>query len=509
MFEWVEQQPLLLSLFFILFVTIYVLKLTTSQKYRKLKLPPSPSKLPIIGNLHQLGLLPHRSLQSLAKQYGPLMLLRLGQTPTLIVSSVDAAREIFKTQEVKFLDRPKRKFTEKLSYSYKDLAFAPYGHYWKQVRKISASHLFSSQRVASFRTHREEEANLMVDKIRHLSSTSSSIGVNLSELVFSFTNNVVCRVTMGRKFGADEGGMKFKKMIAGFMYFVSVFNVEDFIPWLFWVNIVNGLNARAVKTYNEMDEFLEKVIQEHIQSRKKDKKGVEDFVDVLLELEQNGSMGGVPFDNGNIKAIILDMFAAGTETSLTTVVWAMTELIQQADIMKEVQMEIRDVAKGKGFITEDDLEKMHYMKMVIKETLRLHIPGPFLVPRESIQDAKIHGYDIPANTTVIVNAWAIARDPLYWEYPEKFIPKRFLNSSVDYKGQDFQFIPFGAGRRACPAINFAIPDMELPLANLLYHFDWTLPNGTTIKELDVTEEFSATAYKKHPLILVATPHNFE
>ncbi|PIA50862.1 hypothetical protein AQUCO_01200263v1 [Aquilegia coerulea] len=509
MFEWVEQQPLLLSLFFILFVTIYVLKLTTSQKNRKLKLPPSPSKLPIIGNLHQLGLLPHRSLQFLAKEYGPLMLLRLGQTPTLIVSSVDAAREILKTQEVKFLDRPKRKFAEKLSYSYKDLAFAPYGDYWKQVRKISASHLFSSQRVASFRTLREEEANLMVDKIRHLSSTSSSIGVNLSELVFSFTNNVVCRVTMGRKFGADEGGMKFQKIIAEFLYFVSVFNVEDFIPWLSWVNILNGLNARAVKNYNEMDEFLEKVIQEHIQSRKKDKKGVEDFVDVLLELEQNGSMGGVPFDNDNIKAIILDMFSAGTDTSLLTVVWAMTELIQQADIMKEVQMEIREIAKGKGFITEDDLEKMHYMKMVIKETLRLHIPAPMLVPREAMQDAKIQGYDIPANTNVIINAWAIARDPLYWEDPEKFIPKRFLNSSVDYKGQDFQFIPFGAGRRACPGINFAIPDMELPLANLLYHFDWTLPNGTTIKELDVTEEFRATAYKKHPLILVAKPHNFE
>ncbi|PIA42028.1 hypothetical protein AQUCO_02100102v1 [Aquilegia coerulea] len=452
-----------------------------------LNLPPSPSKLPIIGNLHQLGTLPHRSLQSLARKHGPLMLLYLGQTPVLIVSSADAAKEVIKTQDFNFCNRPRISFAERLFCSNKDLAFSSYDERWKEIRKISVLHVFSGHRVESFRTIREEEANFMIGKIYECCSSASST-VNLSDIIFSFTNNVVCRVAMGMKFGDNEGA---KKLITEFMNLIGVFNVADFIPWLSMVNNFNGLSSRVEKNAKELDCFLESVIEDHIDRKKKTKNsGDEDFVDVLLGMA-NDKSNRVYFARDNIKPVILDMFIAGTDTTATTLIWAMTELMKHPEIMKE-----------------DDLGQMHYLKMVIKETLRLHSPAPLFIPHESIQDTKLLGYDIPAKTRVFINQWAIANDPMLWDELEEFRPKRFLNTSIDYQGKDFKFFPFGAGRRGCPGILFATPNMELPLANLLYHFNCSLPNGVISKDVDVAEELGLLLRKKSPLLLVPTPCGF-
>ncbi|KAF5194621.1 Cytochrome p450 [Thalictrum thalictroides] len=153
---------------------------------------------------------------------------------------------------------------------------------------------------------------------------------------------------------------------------------------------------------------------------------------------------------------------------------------------------------------------MHYLKAVIKETIRLHPPLPLLVPRESMEYINLKGYDIPAKTRVMINAYAIARDPMSWEEPEKFWPKRFLqggsSASVDFKGCDFQFIPFGAGRRGCPGMTFAMSVVELALANLLNRFDWSLPNGMDARYLNMEEGAGITAYRKSELIVIAKPH---
>nr|DAD30071.1 TPA_asm: hypothetical protein HUJ06_031539 [Nelumbo nucifera] len=201
-------------------------------------------------------------------------------------------------------------------------------------------------------------------------------------------------------------------------------------------------------------------------------------------------------------------YCAGTDTTHTAMEWAMAELLRHPKVMKELQEEVRNVSSGKPYITEKEVEKMQYLKLVIKETLRLHPPIPLLVPRESTQDVKIEGYNIPAKTMVIINAWAIGRDPASWEEPEKFQPKRFLitsagNNLIDFKGNDFQLIPFGAGRRGCPGTQFAITVNELVLANLLYKFDWKLQGG---EDLDMTESTGDTVRKKHPLVAIATPH---
>ncbi|GMP53369.1 hypothetical protein CsSME_00018837 [Camellia sinensis var. sinensis] len=199
------------------------------------------------------------------------------------------------------------------------------------------------------------------------------------------------------------------------------------------------------------------------------------------------------------------MFAAGADTTYTVLEWAMTKLLRHPTTMKKLQEEVRGIAPKKANLTEDDLEQMHYLKAIIKETLRLHHPVPLLIPRESTKHVKLQGYDTPTKTRVFINAWAIGRDPLSWEEPEEFRPERFLNSLIDFNGQNFQFIPFGAGRRGCPGIVFAIANLELVLASLVHKFNWALPGGVTGDNMDLAESSGMTSHGKFPLILVATP----
>lgn len=198
------------------------------------------------------------------------------------------------------------------------------------------------------------------------------------------------------------------------------------------------------------------------------------------------------------------MFVGGTDTTYTVLEWAMSELLRHPKAMEKLQNEVTKIGNGKLFITENDLDKLNYLKAVIKETLRLYPPVPLLVPRESTQDVNVKGYDIAAETMVVTNAWAIGRDPKLWDKPEEFQPERFMDSGMDFKGQNFELIPFGAGRRGCPGTIFGMVIDELSLANVVYKFDWALPNGVNAQDLDMTECIGATIHRKVPLLAVAT-----
>ncbi|KAJ4712451.1 putative Cytochrome P450 [Melia azedarach] len=478
--------------------------------------PPSPPKLPIIGNLHQLGLLPHRSLHALAKRYGPLMLLHFGKVPVLVVSSADAARLIMRSHDSIFANRPKTTPAQKLLYDGKDVALSPeQNEYWRQIKSICVLHLLSNKRVRSFHNIREEETALMIQKIKRLSS--SSLPINLSEALCTLTNDIVCRVSVGRKYSEEEAGRKFMELLEKIEKLLATFHVGDYVPWLAWVCRFNGLDAVLEKVAKEVDEFLERVVEEHEKRMiMKNNKGTdqtaasesEDQKNIMHALLwiQKSNMYGKSIDRVSIKAIILNMFGAGTDTTYTALEWAMTELLRHPDIMKRTQNEVRGIVGDKSDITEEDLDKMHYLKAVIKETLRFHPPVPLLLPRQSTQDVKIKGYDIPAGTQVIINYWTIGRDPALWGQPEEFRPERFMNSSIDFHRSDFQFIPFGAGRRGCPGIQFGMRVAELALANLLKKFDWSLAAGESGEDLDMTESTSVTVHKKSPLVAMATPY---
>jgi cytochrome P450 len=203
-----------------------------------------------------------------------------------------------------------------------------------------------------------------------------------------------------------------------------------------------------------------------------------------------------------------DIFSAGSETSAITIIWAMSEMMKNPEVMKKAQAEVREVFNRNGRVDETAINEMKYLKLLVKETLRAHPPSALLLPRESKERCEINGYEIPAKTKVIVNSWAIARDPKYWTEPESFIPERFLiDSSLDYKGTNFQYLPFGAGRRVCPGYTFGLVMVEYAIALLLYHFDWTLPNGMTYQDLDMTDIAGATVGKKEDLLLIPILHD--
>lgn len=179
--------------------------------------------------------------------------------------------------------------------------------------------------------------------------------------------------------------------------------------------------------------------------------------------------------------------------------------------MKKAQDEVRKIFHGYGGVKESRLNELKYLQAVIKETMRLQPPVPLLIPRESSEKCEINGYEIPAKSRVIVNVWAIGRDSRYWpDDPEKFNPDRFLlDSAVDfdyYQGKDLKYIPFGARRRMCPGILFGMVSVELILAQLLFHFDWKLPDGLRNEELDMTELFALSVRRKNDLCLTPVPY---
>lgn len=200
------------------------------------------------------------------------------------------------------------------------------------------------------------------------------------------------------------------------------------------------------------------------------------------------------------------MYLAGAETSATTTEWAITELVKNPRAMEKAQAEVRHLLAGKRKnIQEEDIKKLDYLKLVIKETLRLHPPAP-LIPREATQRIKIGGYDIPTEAKVLINAWAIGRDPNHWDNADCFLPERFQGSSIDFRGTNFKLIPFGAGKRICPGISFGIASVELALSQLLYYFNWKLPNGKKVEELDMTESLGMTPRRRNDLYVIATPY---
>ncbi|KAL9228380.1 hypothetical protein vseg_003969 [Gypsophila vaccaria] len=500
------QQFLMIILTFVM--PMLVLKLwsklqnTTQQK----KLPPCPKKLPFIGNLHQLrgkNLPTYKILYNLSKEYGPLMFLQLGSIPTLVISSSSVARDMFKAHDLILSSRPQMYAAKWLNYNGQGITFAPYGEHWREVRKIVMLEILSMKRVQSFRSTRENEIERMIDSIVRCCPSP----VNLTELARTLTNDIICTITFGTKYGGVERGngnvnSEASEILQTLQILFGMFNVADFYPWLGWfVNKFNGVNERLKKCSREMDEFFDKIIQEHQETSVGDH---ETFVDVLIRLQKDPNQT-IALTNTHVKGLLMDMFGAGTYTASATIVWMMTELIKNPSIMKKAQDEVRQAIKGKQRVEENDLPKLSYLKLIIKETLRMHPPAPLLVPKESYEPCKFGEYEIPAKTRIFVNAMAISMDPTVWDNPTKFDPERFANSSIDYRGHDFEFIPFGVGRRGCPGINFAILLIEIAVANMLYCFDWSLPKGMTKDDVNMDEAVGLTMAKKEPLILVGTP----
>ncbi|KAL5133068.1 Cytochrome P450 83B1 [Glycine soja] len=483
--------PLLLFFFF-----------QSRRTFKKPPLPPSgPIGLPIIGNLHQLDSSAlYLQLWELSKKYGPLFSLQLGLRPAIVVSSPKLAKEVLKDHDLECCGRPKLLSHQKLSYKGLEIVFSTYGDIWREIKKICVVHVLSSRRVPMFSSIRQFEVKQMIKKISE--HASSSKVTNLNEVVMSLTSTIICRIAFGRSY-EDEGTerSRFHGMLNECQAMWGTFFFSDYIPFLGWIDKLRGLHARLERIFKESDKLYQEVIDEHMDPNRKIPE-YEDIVDVLLRLKKQGSLS-IDLTNDHIKAVLMNMLVAATDTTAATTVWAMTALLKNPRVMKKVQEEIRTLGGKKDFLDEDDIQKFPYFKAVIKETLRLYLPAPLLMQRETNEACIIDGYEIPAKTIIYVNAWAIHRDPKAWKDPEEFSPERFLDITIDLRGKDFELIPFGAGRRICPGMHMAIASLDLILANLLNSFDWELPERMREEDIDTEMLPGITQHKKNPLYVLA------
>ncbi|GAA0143657.1 oxygenase [Lithospermum erythrorhizon] len=433
---------------------------------------------PVIGNMLMMDKLTHRGLAKLANKYGGILHLKMGSGT---LSSFQARKQA-------------------------DMAFSDYGPFWRQMRKLCVMKLFSRKRAESWDSIRDEVDGMISFVAKNISGSE----VNVGELVFGLTRNIIYRAAFGAScsLGQDE----FIRIMQEFSKLFGEFNIADFVPWLSWVD-PHGLTDRLVKARASLDGFIDNIIDDHLEKKKCLKNVlVGDMVDELLAFysedetqvtEYDDLQNAMKLTRDNIKAIIMDVMFGGTETVASAIEWTMAELMRSPEDLKKVQAELDKVVGLDKKIEESDFDKLPYLKCCLKETLRLHPPIPLLL-HETAEATEVSGYYIPAKSRIVINAWAIGHDTNSWEDPDSFKPFRFLKESVlDFKGNHFEFIPFGSGRRSCPEMQLGLYALEV--AHLLHCFTWKLPSGMKPSELDMSDVFGLTSPRATRLVSVPTP----
>ncbi|CAL5078431.1 unnamed protein product [Urochloa decumbens] len=505
----------ILAVFFIL---RYML--SPSGRKKAMNLPPGPRGLPVIGSLGVLAgsLPPHRALAALASRHGALMHLRLGSYHTVVASSAATARLVLKTHDLALADRPPTAAGETMSYGYLGIVHTPYGAYWRMARKLCATELFSARRVASFERVRAEEMRALARGLFEHAGAGAAVAVR--EHVAGATLRNILRMAVGEKwsgcYGSTDGEAFRRTLDEAFAASGAVSNVGEWVPWLGWLDL-QGCRRRMKRLGEIYDRFYEKILDEHEERRRAAAAAGElavasDLVDVLLQLAEecvSEPSSEARLTRDGVKAFIQDIIAGGTESSAVTIEWAMSELLRRPDAMAAAAAELDRVVGRERWVTERDLLGLPYIDAVVKETLRLHPVGPLLVPHHAREHTVVAGYDVPAGARVLVNVWAIARDPASWpDAPGEFRPERFLaagGGGVDVRGAHFELLPFGAGRRICPAVDLAMKLVAAGVANLVQGFAWRLPEGVKPEDVSMEEHVGLSTKRKVPLVAVAEP----
>ncbi|XP_047334769.1 cytochrome P450 81C13-like [Impatiens glandulifera] len=462
------MEDLYYFFFFLTLTLIIIIKFILRHRRRR-NLPPSPPSLPIIGHIHLINKTPqHKSLSTLSSKYGPILFLKFGSRPILLISSPSAAEECFTKNDIIFANRPQTMAGDHLTYNYTTFVFAPYGDLWRCLRRVSVIELFSSRSLQKYSFIRDEESNMLVHHlIKRFSNGENKIRLNywLPVLTFNMMMRLVCGERCVEYEMAElEVGKRIVDDIMDRFAPGTPLSVCDYFPILKWIGY-KGMKKKVMIHHKKRDEFLIGMLDKF---RKQGKLNSISFIQSLINLQQSDPHF---YSEDVIKSLISIMFIAGTGTSMITMESVMSLLLTHPNTLHKLRCEIDDKIGHKNLIIESDIVKLPYLRCIINETLRLRPTTPLLLPHYSSEDCVVGGYDIPKGTTLIVNAWAIQRDPMFWDDPEEFKPERF--ESVMAGGHDsFKFIPFGMGRRECPGNNMGLRMVSLAIATLVQCFEW-------------------------------------
>ncbi|XP_049370017.1 geraniol 8-hydroxylase-like [Solanum verrucosum] len=481
-----------------IFALIFVYSLA---KLSSKKLPPGPSPWPIIGNIHLLGANPHTSLANLAKIYGPIMSLKIGQITTIVISSSSMAKQVLKNHDLAFSTRFIPDALQAHNYSKFSAVWLPVCPQWRTLRKIMNTKLLSTNRLDANQHLRSQKEKELIDYCEKCSQQGEAVDVG--QLVFKTNLNLVSNTLFSKDLVDlySDAKVELKDAILSIIDVAGMINLVDFFPILENVD-PQRIRYRTNIHFGKLYKLFGDMINERLEEKKTNQSEKSDILQVLLN---HSAENPQEMDRNFMNSMLLDLFIGSIDTITNTVEWAMAEILRQPEIMKKVQAELAQVVgKGKP-IEEADVSRLPYLQFIIKETLRLHPPAPFLIPRRVDQDVELCDYIIPKGSIVLVNAWAIGRDSSFWEDTLVFKPERFQSLELNMRGKDFELIPFGAGRRTCPGFPLALRLMPVILGSMLNSFNWKLEACIEPKDLDMEEKFGAIIAKAHPLRAIPSP----
>ncbi|KAL8245536.1 hypothetical protein R6Q59_011794 [Mikania micrantha] len=472
-------------------------------------LPPGPRSLPIVGSLPFLGRDLHKQFTNMAHTYGPIFKLKLGNKLHIVINTPELAKVVLRDQDETFANRKLNVAASIITYGGQDIVFSENNACWRNLRKLFIHEALSNKNLEACSSLRRNEVRKTIKNV------FNKIGsrINISELAYLTEANVLTSMVWGNtsskegKYGHLEAELS--EMSTNINEIFGRANMSDFFPILKWFDF-QGVKRDMKKQLQKFDQIMDKIIEDRVASNSdalhngiEDHGGKKDFLQILLDLKNKEDTK--PLHITQIKALILDIMAAGTETTSTLIEWAGAEIMRNHNVMKRVQKELEEVVGLNNMVEESHLLKLEYLDVVIKETHRLHVIAPFLIPRSPSKACVVGGHTIPKGSIVLLNAWAIHRDPNYWDNPLEFNPDRFLTYQLDMKKWDYKgnatmnYFPFGSGRRLCAGLPLAEKMQMLILASLFHSFNWGLPEG---EELDLSERFGFTLKKRNPLIAV-------
>ncbi|KAI7732097.1 hypothetical protein M8C21_018396 [Ambrosia artemisiifolia] len=483
------------------------------------RVPEATGSWPIIGHLHLLAgsQVTHRVLGSMADKFGPIFTIKFGVHRVLVVSNSEMAKECLTTNDRVFASRPKSMATELMAYNNANPGFAPYGPYWRQIRRIIVLELGSHHHLQMLAQMRVSEVrSSIIDMYRtweRNKGSSETVMVDMKEWFGNLIVNMIVKMMFGNHFlPGDEKGDQFLKTIWRFVNLMGAFAPSDAIPWLRWLDL-GGYEKKMKRTAKEMDV----VINEWLEDQKKkmnststvqvDENGDQPVLlaSLLARVKEEVTEGVYGFSTDDIvKATCMSMFGAGTDSTTVTLTWALALLVNNPLVLKKAQQELDNHVGRDRKVEESDINNLVYLNAIIKETMRLYPAGPLAIPHESTEDCIVGGYSVPKGTRLLVNIWKIQHDPQIWTDPFEFRPERFLTSKkeIDVKGRHFELIPFGSGRRICLGMSFGLQGLQMILANIIHGFEFQKPSN---EQIDMTESPGIVYHKAGPLQLLVAP----
>ncbi|KAK4793986.1 hypothetical protein SAY86_011980 [Trapa natans] len=502
-------------------ITLYFIKWKLQDQYRNL--PPSPSaSLPIIGHLHLLKRPLHRALAGLSARHGPILSLRFGSRPVILVSSPDLAEECFTKNDVVFANRPRLLAGKHLGYDYTTLVWSSYGSHWRNLRRIASTQILSTHRLQMFSHIRADEVRLLMRRLFRAADGGGGEAVEFNKqemktLFFELTLNIVMRMIAGKRYYGEsvqeaEEARKFKEIVGKTFQLSVATNLVDFIPALRWVGLTGGIEGSMIEVHKERDAFMKSLVEEHRKRMDRDDcsssaspaGGSKTLIDVLLSLQEEEPEY---YRDEIIIGMIQVMLSAGSDTSAATTEWALSLLLNNPEVLRRAQAEIDGAVGSDRLIDESDLASLPYLHGIVMETLRICPVAPLIPPHESSEQCALGGYSIPRGSMLLVNAWAIQNDPKQWPEPERFRPERWLpegDSSPKEGGLGLRMLPFGAGRRGCPGEGLAMRVVGLGVGSLLQCFDWKRVGEELV---DMSEGAGLTMPKAEPLVALYRPRS--